>query len=122
MNEVEENLKETDSKKRKFLLLTIKKIIAVKPNEPTELTFWDHLDALRQTIIHIACAVVALMLLAFCFKDELFGVILAPKEGNFCTYRFSHGWDKCFIFPVWKRRHFRSNSSIPSSPDSSSPT
>ena len=60
----------------------------MKPNEPTELTFWDHLDALRQTIIHIACAVVVLMLLAFCFKDELFGVILAPKEGDFCTYRF----------------------------------
>lgn len=60
----------------------------MKPNEPTELTFWEHLDALRQTIIHIACAVVVLMLLAFCFKDELFGVILAPKEGDFCTYRF----------------------------------
>lgn len=60
----------------------------MKPNEPTELTFWDHLDTLRQTIIHIACAVVVLMLLAFCFKDELFGVILAPKEGDFCTYRF----------------------------------
>lgn len=60
----------------------------MKPNEPTELTFWDHLDALRQTIIHIACAVVVLMLLAFCFKDQLFGVILAPKEADFCTYHF----------------------------------
>lgn len=52
------------------------------------MTFWDHLDVLRKTIIHIACAVVLLMLLAFCFKDELFDVILAPKESNFCTYRF----------------------------------
>lgn len=60
----------------------------MKPTQPTEMTFWDHLDVLRKTIIHIACAVVLLMLLAFCFKDELFDVILAPKESNFCTYRF----------------------------------
>lgn len=60
----------------------------MKPTQPTELTFWDHLDELRKTIIHIACAVIVLMLLAFCFKEELFGLILAPKEGDFCTYRF----------------------------------
>lgn len=59
----------------------------MKPTQPTELTFWDHLDELRKTIIHIACAVIVLMLLAFCFKEELFGLILAPKEGDFCTYR-----------------------------------
>ena len=60
----------------------------MKPTQPTELTFWEHLDELRKTIIHIACAVIVLMLLAFCFKEELFGLILAPKEGDFCTYRF----------------------------------
>lgn len=60
----------------------------MKPTQPTELTFWDHLDELRKTIIHIACAVIVLMLLAFCCKEELFGLILAPKEGDFCTYRF----------------------------------
>ena len=59
----------------------------MKPAQPTELTFWDHLDELRRTIIHIACAVIVLMLLAFCFKEELFGLILAPKERDFCTYR-----------------------------------
>ena len=85
MNEVEDNLKETD---QNHFEREKRKITAVKPTQPTELTFWDHLDELRKTIIHIACAVIVLMLLAFCFKEELFGLILAPKEGDFCTYRF----------------------------------
>lgn len=88
MNEVEDNLKETDQKKEETTSNEKKKITTVKPTQPTELTFWDHLDELRKTIIHIACAVIVLMLLAFCFKEELFGLILAPKEGDFCTYRF----------------------------------
>lgn len=54
---------------------------------PQELTFWDHLDELRNTLFRIAIAVVVLMLLAFCFKDELFGIILAPKESDFYIYR-----------------------------------
>ena len=66
MNEVEDNLKETDQRRKKPLRTSKKaKITAVKPTQPTELTFWDHLDELRKTIIHIACAVIVLMLLAF---------------------------------------------------------
>ena len=59
MNEVEDNLKETDQKKEETTSNEKKrKITAVKPNaNQTELTFWDHLDELRKTIIHIACAV-----------------------------------------------------------------
>lgn len=60
----------------------------MEPEKPTELTFWEHLDELRKTIVHITCAVILLMLLAFCFKEELFNVILAPKNNDFCTYRF----------------------------------
>lgn len=54
---------------------------------PSELTFWDHLDELRKILFHIGAVVIALMLLAFCFKDELFGIILAPKEDTFYIYR-----------------------------------
>ena len=53
----------------------------------SELTFWDHLDELRKVLFRIAVVVVVFMLLAFCFKDELFGVILAPKNSDFYIYR-----------------------------------
>jgi len=53
-------------------------------NEGT--TFWDHLDVLRSVIIRIIIAVVVCGLLAFIFKDELFLVLLAPKDSSFITY------------------------------------
>lgn len=55
--------------------------------EPAELTFWDHLDELRGTLFRIVIVVVGCMLLAFCFKDELFGIVLAPKHADFYIYR-----------------------------------
>ena len=44
------------------------------------LTFWDHLEELRHVLFRIAVAVVFLMLVAFLFKDELFAIVLAPKN------------------------------------------
>ncbi len=83
MNEVEDNLKETDQRRKKPLRTRKKKkITAVKPTQPTELTFWDHLDELRKTIIHIACAVIVLMLLAFCLRKNFFGLILCSQRGR----------------------------------------
>lgn len=57
-----------------------------KKQQPV-LTFWDHLEELRHVLFRIAVAVVCLMLIAFFFKDELFTVILAPKESDFIIYR-----------------------------------
>lgn len=50
-------------------------------------TFWDHLDALRVAVVKSLLAVVVWGIVAFCFKDELFAVILAPKDAGFITYR-----------------------------------
>lgn len=50
-------------------------------------TFWDHLDALRAAVVKSLLAVVVWGIVAFCFKDELFAVILAPKDAGFITYR-----------------------------------
>ena len=50
-------------------------------------TFWEHLDALRSSIIKIAIAVVVCSIAAFCFKRELFDFLLAPCSNNFVTYR-----------------------------------
>lgn len=52
------------------------------------MSFWDHLDVLRGTIIRIVFASVVCGIAAFCFKGELFGIILAPKDSGFVTYRF----------------------------------
>lgn len=50
-------------------------------------TFWDHLDALRAVLVRIAIGVVIAGVAAFFFKDQLFSVILAPKNSDFFTYR-----------------------------------
>lgn len=56
------------------------------PAEKT-LTFWEHLDELRAVIIKAIVAIVLLAAVAFCFKDLLFDVVLAPRTGDFVSYR-----------------------------------
>ena len=51
------------------------------------LTFWDHLDVLRSSLIRMAVAVVVLGVAAFCLKDLLFSVVLAPRSSDFVTYQ-----------------------------------
>ena len=53
-------------------------------------TFWDHLDALRAAVVKSLLAAVVCGIVAFCFKEELFAVILAPKDAGFITYRLLH--------------------------------
>ncbi|MDE5560830.1 MAG: twin-arginine translocase subunit TatC [Bacteroidaceae bacterium] len=50
-------------------------------------TFWEHLDELRGSIIRMIIAMVCCAVVAFCFKDTLFDVILAPQGDGFITYR-----------------------------------
>ena len=50
-------------------------------------SFWDHLDVLRTAIVKIAAVAVGFGIAAFCFKEELFAVVLAPKDDGFVTYR-----------------------------------
>ena len=58
-------------------------------------SFWDHLDALRAAIVKSLLAAIVFGVAAFCFKEELFAVILAPKDAGFVTYRLLYtvsGW------------------------------
>lgn len=50
-------------------------------------TFWDHLDELRTSLLHVMGAVVLFGIIAFCLKDELFAIVLAPRSSDFITYR-----------------------------------
>jgi sec-independent protein translocase protein TatC len=53
-----------------------------------EMTFWDHLEVLRGSIMRSVIAIVAVSITAFIFKKILFDqVILAPKNNDFITYR-----------------------------------
>ncbi|MBQ0043837.1 MAG: twin-arginine translocase subunit TatC [Bacteroidales bacterium] len=54
-----------------------------------EMTFWDHLEALRWMIFRSGAAVLVIAVVLFFFKDFLFdGVILAPTRSDFFVYRF----------------------------------
>jgi len=50
-------------------------------------TFWDHLDELRTVIIRILLITLLTGAVAFCLKDELFAIVLAPRTSDFITYR-----------------------------------
>ena len=50
-------------------------------------TFWDHLDVLRSSLIRMGVVVVVLAVAAFCLKDVLFSIVLAPRSSDFVTYR-----------------------------------
>ncbi len=52
------------------------------------MTFWDHLEDLRKSIMHMGVALVGVAIVLFFFKDFLFDdVILAPTDKNFYLYR-----------------------------------
>ncbi len=52
------------------------------------MTFWDHLEDLRKSIIRMAVVYIAATVALFCFKEFLFDdVILAPANSDFLLYR-----------------------------------
>src|SRR5574344_2158747 len=55
-----------------------------------ELTFWEHLDVLRGCIIKILIVAICFGLVAFYFKEELFSIVLAPKDYHFISYKLLH--------------------------------
>lgn len=50
-------------------------------------SFWEHLDELRRSLIRVFLSVAVLAVLAFCFKEFLFSIVLAPQKSGFVTYR-----------------------------------
>ena len=55
--------------------------------ETNKQSFWEHFDVLRTAIVKIAAVAVGFGIAAFCFKEWLFAVVLAPKDDGFVTYR-----------------------------------
>lgn len=52
-----------------------------------DLTFWQHLDVLRGSLIRCLVAVAVCTVAAFCLKEPLFRLILWPQQPDFPTYR-----------------------------------
>lgn len=52
-----------------------------------QMTFWNHLDALRSCIIKAIVVVVVFGVLAFILKEQLFDIVLAPRSSDFVTYK-----------------------------------
>lgn len=50
-------------------------------------TFWEHLDELRGCLIRTIAITAVMAVAAFCMKDELFGIVLAPHDSGFITYK-----------------------------------
>ena len=54
-----------------------------------EMTFWDHLDALRAILFRVAAVLLVAAVGLFAFKDFLFdGLILAPSKSDFFLYKW----------------------------------
>ena len=51
------------------------------------MTFWDHLDELRSVIIKTMVVTVVAAAVAFCLKEQLFEIVLAPRTSDFITYK-----------------------------------
>ena len=60
---------------------------------PSGLNFWDHLDELRHVLLRMVGAVCVLTLVAFCFKEPLFRMVLVPNSPHFPLYRLLGGDD-----------------------------
>jgi sec-independent protein translocase protein TatC len=70
-------------------------------------TFWEHLDALRSVLFKIAVAVLVVTIVAFCFKDQLFNVVLAPKNDTFITYRLMKKASEALHLPFMAPQAFK---------------
>lgn len=58
-------------------------------DESKDMSFWDHLEALRQGLFRMVIALVAAFVVLFFFKDFLFDkLILAPTRPDFFFYRW----------------------------------
>lgn len=58
-------------------------------------TFWDHLDVLRWVIIRSLIVTGVIAIGAFCMKDWLFAIVLAPRSSDFITFQLLGVSDFC---------------------------
>lgn len=66
--------------------------IMPKMNEPAKnnelLSFGEHLDVLRKMLLRMLIVVLVFATVIFCFKNETFKILLAPRDSDFCTFQW----------------------------------
>ena len=62
------------------------------------MTFWDHLEVLRGSLVKAVVAVAVCAVAAFVCKDWLFAVVMAPSRPDFITYRLMDKASSIFNF------------------------
>ena len=69
-----------------------------------EMSFWDHLEEFRWTLIRIIIAVFVLAIAGFILVPKIFdSIILAPSSSDFVTYRFLETPASSFrSFPIFR--------------------
>lgn len=68
-------------------------------DEKGEMSFWDHIDALRKVLIRAAGVVVLISILFFAFMTVIFDkVILAPCTSDFIVYRWMCSLSRHYSF------------------------
>ena len=50
-------------------------------------SFWEHLDVLKAILIKVSIVTVSFGVVAFLLKEEVFAIVLAPKNADFITYK-----------------------------------
>ena len=68
--------------------------------EDSNASFWDHLDILRKVLFRIIAVWAVVSVVAFVCKDALFGIVFAPKDDGFATYRLIDSLCRQFGLPV----------------------
>jgi len=53
-----------------------------KKSEPSDMSFWGHLDVMRWVLIRCVTAWAITTIVAFCFKEQIFGLLLFPAQGK----------------------------------------
>lgn len=56
-------------------------------NSEDSKSFWEHLDDLRGCLIKILAVVVVFTIIAFCAKNIIFKIVLAPKNSSFLLFK-----------------------------------
>ena len=60
-----------------------------KLDESKDMSFWDHLEALRQGLFRVILALLGAFVVLFFFKEFLFDkLILAPTRTDFFFYKW----------------------------------
>jgi len=56
-------------------------------DDGTEMTFWGHLEVFRGVLFRCLAVWAGCTVVAFCFKEQLFGLVFAPSRADFVLYR-----------------------------------